>query len=238
MTAHDQEAIALAHDVGSLRELDVHITASNAKLDILLADTGLYDQARRLEIIAAYRRTWGYPPLDQHTLSHILTGLAEEVALHEWNESNVREDLIDKGYDSPVAIEQVLTHVRATREALVSCGTCGKIATHVYATMDRHSGRIHSMRGPGVWTASCDDCDDPDIKNPMPDQYRVSGPLELLGVEQEMRTPASQLVEMTDPGDARAEISGAMRAFAKRMEDDEISFDEVLLDLVADARGA
>lgn len=146
--------------------------ATDAGVICALSDTALYDAQEKRIILDVWRERHPYPRLGDHELNHVLTDLASE-SFNLSNEGDVRQLLIDKGYDSPVAIAQVLREWRNE---------------------------------------------------------------ERMRLEAEARlTPAQRILAM-DVGDARAEIAGLMHAFAARMEDDEISSSEVLLDLVADAR--
>lgn len=64
---------------------------------------------------------------------------------------------------------------------LIECSTCGGDvpATHLFATFEPATGQISSMLGPGRWSPSCDDCDDPSLAEPMEGVFRIEAPLEM-----------------------------------------------------------
>jgi hypothetical protein len=61
----------------------------------------------------------------------------------------------------------------------IECTTCGKLATHVYAVYHVANGDISSINGLGMWSPACPDCDEPELIEPEPGVFRITGPLEL-----------------------------------------------------------
>lgn len=57
------------------------------------------------------------------------------------------------------------------------CTTCGKPATHLYATWLVEDNVIHSVNGRHHWSPSCDECDDPELVEPIPGAFRITAPL-------------------------------------------------------------
>lgn len=61
----------------------------------------------------------------------------------------------------------------------VECTTCGELATHLYAVWHVATSEISSINGLGRWSPACPDCDTPELVEPEPGVYRITGPLEM-----------------------------------------------------------
>lgn len=193
-------------------------------------------------------------PLDERTLSHVLSEMMDQTRDDgPLDRAGWREILEGVGYH-PQNVDQIL------ERWFVKCSTCGEDATHLWASVGE-DGTISSMCGNGKFSPSCDNCTgDPStfetpqvgvLRCPMdfdPGNVGILFGDHIAAVADWLcnRQPDTlgQIMCRIDPGDARGMLATAMKLFARevaiqsRNEIHQFTFDEVLLDLLTDARGA
>lgn len=141
----------------------------------------------------------------------------------------------------------------------VPCTTCGKDATHLWANVGE-DGTIGSMCGPGKFSPSCDDCTGEPSTFETPQVGVLRCPLDFdpekgLRFDDHPAKVAEWLCDRSpdtlglvlramDWGYAREILGIALKLFAQHVAKESLNeivqttFDEVLLDVLMDARGA
>ena len=192
-------------------------------------------------------------PLDEHTLGHVLSEMADQTRDDgPLDRDGWREILEGVGYH-PENVTQIL------ERWFVKCSTCGEDATHLWACVGE-DGTISSLLGNGKFSPSCDNCTGEPSTFETPQTGVLRCPLDFdpsrgLRFDDHPAKVAEwlcdrsedtlgQILKQIDIGSARGMLALAMKMFAQhvamtsRNEIFEHTFDEVLLDLLTDARGS
>jgi hypothetical protein len=172
-------------DLDNLKEIDAMGVLDDRALLEVLQSTGIFTEPERRDVLARYRHTYGERRMHPDALKPAISALLELLD-GSAPESDVMQVCLDCGYDSPLMIEAILGEWRKMGPPPVECSVCTDPATHLYAVIDVN-GRLHSMKGEGVFAPSCDGCDDPSV-DPGEGFWRVTVPLGAT-VEQDLRSP-------------------------------------------------
>lgn len=194
------------------------------------------------------------PPLDEHEMGHVLSEMADQ----ERDDGKVsrvgwKEILIDVGY-APRHVDQILDRW------FVKCTTCGEDATHLWAVVGE-DGSISSMLGNGKFSPSCDSCTGDPSTFETPQTGVLRAPLDFDPSRDNWTvqfddTPErvaewicnrqsdtlGAIMRAIDYGTGREILAKAIRMYAQAVAGQSLNelhhttFDEVLLDLVSDAR--
>lgn len=203
----------------------------------------------------------GYKPeeLDEHTLGHILSEMADQeredgpgLERGHYTRPQWREILLGVGYP-PAHATQILD------AWFVKCTTCGNDATHLWASFCE-DGSWGSMAGPFKFAPSCDNCTG-SLEGDIPQQGVIRAPLQFEAPTEPPVPSSGQLAAAfaeddpmkienaiavavsSDAGATREAVAAAVKALAHQVavqtrgEVHQVSFDEVLLDVLTDARG-
>lgn len=191
-------------------------------------------------------------PLDEHTLSHVLSEMMDQTRDDgPLNRAGWREILEGVGYH-PENVTQIL------ERWFVKCSTCGEDATHLWASVGE-DGTIGSMCGNGKFSPSCDNCTGDPSTFETPQVGVLRTPLDFdparglnFGDHPERvadwlrnRSPDTlgMVLRAMEIGYAREILGTALKLYAQHVaittsnEIHQSSFDEVLLDVLSDARG-
>lgn len=106
------------------------------------------------------------PPYDLHAVVTALCDNGRELEV-AWDDAETGERLGD------------FWPIEDTRLD-IECTTCGKLATHLYAVWHAvEPGYITSINGRGRWSPACPECDEPELIEPEPGVFRITGPIEM-----------------------------------------------------------
>lgn len=195
-------------------------------------------------------------PLDEHELGHVLTEMADQEKEDgaTYTRDGWREILIEAAGYNPRQVDQIFE--RWFRK----CSACGdRDATHLWAGVGE-DGSISSMEGPKKFALSCDECSGSHPSEFTDSQQGIlRAPLTFdpnrIGLvfgdhvdrvaewlcDRQSDTLGTILCH-TDPGYAREILAKALKMFAREMaiisqnEIHQVTFDEVVLDILVDAR--
>lgn len=161
------------------------------------------------------------PNLDEHTLSHVLSGIGEQEASdgRRMTDGEIRAELMDLGYGNH-QIEQVVDAHKS------KCTACGERATHLYGALSP-DGSISSMEGHNRLSLSCDGCADPEASLPSLDgSALVRAPLDF-----QWRPP------YLDAGEDRMEMARLVKRYVDRVTSStDYREDSILINLQNDVR--